>query len=174
MPVGIKIEQREDGYYLGKRRIATSLGPVDPKLCLPPSVQVRACPVCGMVSLTDQKIFPAACVAVAETRRFVRLDQREQVERVCKWCRRPFVGPKAQRMCSDLCRHEARLYAWREASEKRVALGRELRAGVFGFGCRCRHCRRPIIDAKRMPRVYCSERCRSAARRKAPQGARGR
>jgi hypothetical protein len=165
MPVGIKIEQRADGYYVGETRVATSLGPVDPKVGWPAAVEVRRCPVCGMVAATDLKVFPKACEAVAvdAIRRDLRLERRPQVERCCLWCRQPFFGPRAQRMCSDDCRREAREATWRIASEKRAALRERLR----DLACYCQHCRRVIVEAKRFTRKYCSERCRSAARRAA-------
>jgi hypothetical protein len=151
MPVGI--------------RVATALGPVDPKLGWPASVEVRRCPVCDMVAATDRKVFPAACeiVAVAAIRRDLSLERRPQVERRCRWCTRPFSGPRAQRMCSAACRREAREATWRIASEKRAALRERLR----DLACYCQHCRRVIVEAKRFTRKYCSERCRSAARRAA-------
>jgi hypothetical protein len=48
---------------------------------------------------------------------------RLQVERRCRWCRHPFSAARAQRLCSDACRREARQYcsercrsaAWRAA-----------------------------------------------------------
>jgi hypothetical protein len=163
MPVGIKIERRPDGYYVGETRVATTLGPVDPKLGWPASVQVRRCPVCGMVAATDLEVFPRACEALVTIERVVRLERRPQVERRCRWCRRPFVGARAQRMCSDDCRREARDVTWRNASEGRAAL-RERTRLLF---CYCQHCRRTIVEAKRLTRQYCSERCRSAARRAA-------
>jgi hypothetical protein len=161
MPVGIKIEQRADGYYAGETRVATALGPVDPKLGWPARVEVRQCPICGLVAATDRKVFPSACVIVDVVERDFRLERRPQVERRCRWCRRPFSAARAQRMCSDDCRREARVVTWRVASEKRAAL-RERTRDVM---CYCQHCRRTIVEAKRSTRQYCSERCRSAARR---------
>ena len=122
IPVGIKIERRADGYYAGETRVATALGPVDPKLGWPARVEVRQCQVCGMVAATDRKVFPAACEALVTIERDLRLERRPQVERRCRWCRRPFSGARAQRMCSDDCRREARAVTWRIASEKRAAL----------------------------------------------------
>jgi hypothetical protein len=157
MPVGIKIERRAGGYYVGETRVSTTLGPVDPKLGWPASVEVRRCPVCGMVAATDLKVFPAACETVAAIRRELSLERR------CQWRSRSFFGSPAQRMCSDACRRDARVVSWRIASEKRAALRERLR----DVACYCQHCRRTIVEAKRLTRKFCSERCRSAARRAA-------